>query len=114
MSENDRAAPGEIHVSAVLLKLVEQVDVPSQEASVLAVTDGRTLVALQPAQDHKPAHDGDTGPNDLQNYPVLTSAVTDGGTTVTIGGTLNGTASTQLTARSCGCSISLKRTCHAA
>jgi len=34
-----------------------------QEASVLAITDGRTLVTLQPAQDHKPAGDGDTGPN---------------------------------------------------
>jgi len=34
-----------------------------EEASVLAVTDGRTIVTLQPAQDHKPAHDDDTGPN---------------------------------------------------
>ncbi|NUQ64312.1 MAG: phosphoribosylamine--glycine ligase [Pirellulales bacterium] len=34
-----------------------------QEASVLAITDGRTIVTLQPAQDHKPAYDGDTGPN---------------------------------------------------
>lgn len=34
-----------------------------EEASVLAITDGRTIVTLQPAQDHKPANDGDTGPN---------------------------------------------------
>jgi phosphoribosylamine--glycine ligase len=34
-----------------------------QEASVLAITDGRTIVTLQPAQDHKPALDGDRGPN---------------------------------------------------
>lgn len=34
-----------------------------QEASVLAITDGRTIVTLPPAQDHKPAFDGDTGPN---------------------------------------------------
>ncbi len=34
-----------------------------QEASVLAITDGHTIVTLQPAQDHKPANDGDTGPN---------------------------------------------------
>jgi phosphoribosylamine--glycine ligase len=34
-----------------------------QEASVLAITDGRTIVTLTPAQDHKPARDGDTGPN---------------------------------------------------
>jgi len=34
-----------------------------EEASVLAITDGRTIVALPPAQDHKPAYDGDRGPN---------------------------------------------------
>lgn len=34
-----------------------------EEASVLAITDGRTILTLPPAQDHKPAHDGDTGPN---------------------------------------------------
>lgn len=34
-----------------------------QEASVLAITDGRTILPLPPAQDHKPAFDGDTGPN---------------------------------------------------
>lgn len=33
------------------------------EASVLAITDGRTIVTLPPAQDHKPAFDGDSGPN---------------------------------------------------
>lgn len=34
-----------------------------QEVSVLAITDGETIVTLPAAQDHKPAHDGDTGPN---------------------------------------------------
>src|SRR5262245_27085311 len=34
-----------------------------QEISVLAITDGRTIITLPPAQDHKAAHDGDTGPN---------------------------------------------------
>lgn len=34
-----------------------------QEVSVLAITDGRTIVTLAPAQDHKRAGDGDTGPN---------------------------------------------------
>ncbi len=34
-----------------------------EEASVLAVTDGRTIVPLEPAQDHKPIYDGDRGPN---------------------------------------------------
>ena len=34
-----------------------------QEVSVLAITDGRTIVTLSPAQDHKRAYDGDQGPN---------------------------------------------------
>lgn len=34
-----------------------------QEASVFAITDGRTILPFPPAQDHKPAFDGDTGPN---------------------------------------------------
>ncbi len=33
------------------------------EISVLAITDGRTILTLPPAQDHKPAYDGDKGPN---------------------------------------------------
>jgi len=44
-------------------RLVIEERLHGQEASVLAVTDSRTIVTLQPAQDHKPAHDGDTGPN---------------------------------------------------
>ncbi len=34
-----------------------------QEASILAITDGRTILTMPAAQDHKPAHDGDRGPN---------------------------------------------------
>ncbi len=34
-----------------------------QEASVLAITDGSTILTLPAAQDHKPAYDGDLGPN---------------------------------------------------
>lgn len=34
-----------------------------QEASVLAISDGQTIVTLPPCQDHKRAFDGDRGPN---------------------------------------------------
>ncbi len=34
-----------------------------QEASILAITDGRTIVPLEVAQDHKRAYDNDEGPN---------------------------------------------------
>ena len=34
-----------------------------EEASVIAVTDGEHYVLLPPSQDHKPAYDGDRGPN---------------------------------------------------
>jgi len=33
------------------------------EASILAITDGRTILTFPPAEDHKRAHDGDAGPN---------------------------------------------------
>ncbi|MGD0785053.1 MAG: phosphoribosylamine--glycine ligase [Sedimentisphaerales bacterium] len=34
-----------------------------QEASILALVDGRNIYVLEPAQDHKAIGDGDTGPN---------------------------------------------------
>jgi len=43
------------------LLIEERLD--GQEVSVLALTDGRTIIPLPPAQDHKRAFDGDTGPN---------------------------------------------------
>jgi phosphoribosylamine--glycine ligase len=44
-------------------QLVIEERLDGQEASVLAFTDGQTIITLPPAQDHKRAHDGDTGPN---------------------------------------------------
>jgi phosphoribosylamine--glycine ligase len=44
-------------------QLVIEERLDGQEASLLAITDGRTIVTLSPAQDHKPALDGDQGPN---------------------------------------------------
>jgi len=44
-------------------KLVVEDRLEGEEASVLAITDGRTILTLPPAQDHKPAYDGDVGPN---------------------------------------------------
>ena len=44
-------------------QLVIEERLDGQEASILAITDGRTILTLSPAQDHKAAYDGDTGPN---------------------------------------------------
>jgi phosphoribosylamine--glycine ligase len=34
-----------------------------QEATVLAMCDGKSIYPMEPVQDHKPVNDGDTGPN---------------------------------------------------
>ena len=44
-------------------ELIIEERLDGQEASLLAITDGRTILTLPPAQDHKPAFDGDRGPN---------------------------------------------------
>ncbi len=44
-------------------QLVIEERLHGEEASVLAITDGQTIVTLPPAQDHKRAKDGDQGPN---------------------------------------------------
>ncbi|MCA9090144.1 MAG: phosphoribosylamine--glycine ligase [Planctomycetaceae bacterium] len=44
-------------------KVVIEEKLVGQEVSVLAIVDGRTIVTLEAAQDHKAAYDGDTGPN---------------------------------------------------
>jgi phosphoribosylamine--glycine ligase len=42
--------------------VIEQMLV-GQECSLLAFTDGKTVLPMVPAQDHKPVFDGDQGPN---------------------------------------------------
>ena len=44
-------------------ELIIEEKLQGEEVSVLAITDGETILTLPAAQDHKPAHDGDTGPN---------------------------------------------------
>ena len=44
-------------------KVVIEEYIQGEEASVLALTDGETIVPLVPSQDHKRALDGDQGPN---------------------------------------------------
>src|SRR3546814_17153143 len=44
-------------------QLVIEERLHGQEASVLALTDGMTIVMMPACQDHKAAFDGDKGPN---------------------------------------------------
>lgn len=44
-------------------QLVIEERLDGQEASLLAITDGRTILTLPACQDHKRAFDGDSGPN---------------------------------------------------
>ncbi|MFQ5586531.1 MAG: phosphoribosylamine--glycine ligase, partial [Thermodesulfobacteriota bacterium] len=44
-------------------KVVVEEFLAGHEISLLAITDGETVLPLAPAQDHKPVYDGDQGPN---------------------------------------------------
>ena len=44
-------------------RVVIEEKLSGEEASILALTDGRTIAVLPSAQDHKPVGDGDSGPN---------------------------------------------------
>lgn len=53
-----------------------------EEASFLAFTDGKRIIALASAQDHKPVYDGDAGPNTggmgaYSPAPVVTPEIHD-------------------------------------
>jgi len=58
---DDRAAARAHAASCGRVVIEEYLDGP--EISLFCVTDGSTVVALEPAQDFKRAGDGDTGPN---------------------------------------------------
>ena len=44
-------------------KIIIEEFLTGEEASLLAITDGKTVIPLAPAQDHKAIFDGDKGPN---------------------------------------------------
>ncbi|MFP4058277.1 MAG: phosphoribosylamine--glycine ligase [Candidatus Brocadiia bacterium] len=44
-------------------KVVVETCLVGEEASILALTDGKTIIPLPTSQDHKPVCDGDQGPN---------------------------------------------------
>jgi phosphoribosylamine--glycine ligase len=56
-----RIRGGEFGEAGREIVIEERLD--GHEASILAITDGRTIVTLPACQDHKPAYDGDQGPN---------------------------------------------------
>src|SRR5919112_1675543 len=58
----EAALVGGVHGEAGNTILLEEY-LEGPEASVFAVTDGRTVLPLAPARDHKRVGDGDTGPN---------------------------------------------------
>lgn len=50
-------------LGAAGLRIVVEEFLVGEEASVLAITDGETILILEPVMDHKQAYDGDKGPN---------------------------------------------------
>jgi len=63
-------------------KVVVEECLVGEEASILAFSDGKTVVPMIPSQDHKPVHDGDRGPNTggmgaYSPTPVVTPEILD-------------------------------------
>jgi phosphoribosylamine--glycine ligase len=54
----EQVRPGEGRGSIVFEEFLE-----GPEVSLITLTDGETIVPLEPARDHKPVGEGDTGPN---------------------------------------------------
>lgn len=62
-STRDEALAAVESVAALGGRILIEERLDGLEVSVMAITDGRTIVTLPPLQDHKAAHDGDLGPN---------------------------------------------------
>jgi phosphoribosylamine--glycine ligase len=58
---DDAMVLGKFGKSGEVLVIEEHLE--GEEASILAITDGRSFGLLAPSQDHKRARDGDSGPN---------------------------------------------------
>ncbi len=70
-----------VHGAAGARVVIEE-RLEGEEASFIAITDGRTVLPLAASQDHKAAYDGDKGPNTggmgaYSPAPVVTKAVFD-------------------------------------
>jgi len=57
------ALAGDPQFAAAAKGILVEECLDGREVSVMAITDGRTIVTLPPLQDHKAAYDGDQGPN---------------------------------------------------
>jgi len=62
------ASPAEAEAAVVQLlspgsSLVIEEFLTGEEVSFIVLSDGRNILPLEPTQDHKAVHDGDTGPN---------------------------------------------------
>ncbi len=61
-------------------KIIVEECLTGQEASILALTDGKTVISLAPSQDHKRIGENDTGPNTggmgaYSPTPVVTDSI---------------------------------------
>jgi len=62
-SEDDARAAAQTLLDSYGPPLLIEEFLIGDEVSVFAVADGKTVIPLSSAEDHKAAHDGDTGPN---------------------------------------------------